>query len=485
MKKYRLEIIVFIAGAVVMGVEIIGSRLLAPYVGTSLPVWTSIIGIILGSMSIGYWQGGKLADKVPHLGMLARILLAAGAVLAIIALLHSWVLTAIARLGMPTIAAALTDAFVLLSVPGFLLGIVPTYTTRIKLKEITTSGAAIGRLSALSTIGSIVGTFCTGFILLSHLGTYRILLTFAILMMLLSVLADPPRGRRFIATLILVLFCVAAATQNTAAQGAVVDIDSGYSHITVTDTGDIRNMYIGGVTHSGMSLRDSAHLVYPYSQFYRLISHFKPQINDALVLGGGGYSYPKDFLRTFPKANLDVVEIDPAVTAIARQYFFVPESPRLHTFAADGRTFLNENDKKYDAVFGDAFGSYYSVPYQLTTREAAQSISKALTDDGVLLVNVISALEGDAGKFFRAEFWTLKSVFPQVYVFPVVTRDAKTIQNIMIVALKSDKQPTLTNANPELSQYLSQQWEKPIAKDLPVLTDDFAPVEQYIAALLQ
>jgi spermidine synthase len=177
---------------------------------------------------------------------------------------------------------------------------------------------------------------------------------------------------------------------------------------------------------------------------------------------------------------MDVVEIDPEVTALARRFFALRDDPGLSIFHQDARTFLNAPGKQYDVIFGDTFGSHYSIPFHLSTIEAVQRMHDALVDDGVALVNILAALDGEAGRFLRAEYATFKAVFPRVYLFPVADpHDGQRWQNIMLVALKAKSEPCLRSDDPTLEQLLSHLWTKPMSDDLPPLTDDFAPVDYY------
>ena len=143
--------------------------------------------------------------------------------------------------------------------------------------------------------------------------------------------------------------------------------------------------------------------------------------------------------------------------------------------------FLNKTQGKYDVIFGDAFSSHYSLPYQLTTKEAVQKKYNILNDDGIVILNIISAIEGEKGKFLRAEYATYKSLFPQVYLFPVTdSGDSDMVQNIILVALKSEKDQTFNNSDPKLNEYLQHLWKKTVDADIPILTDNFAPVDYYI-----
>ncbi len=181
---------------------------------------------------------------------------------------------------------------------------------------------------------------------------------------------------------------------------------------------------------------------------------------------------------------MDVVEIDPDVTALARRFFALEDHPGLRIFHEDARTFLNRAGGKYDVILGDAFNSHYSIPFHLTTVEAVRRLHDLLCDDGIALVNILSSMEGDLGRFLRAEYSTFKAVFPQVYLFPVSSSNkADKWQNIMLLALKAKEAPELSSSDPDLDSLLSHLWTKPIPGDLPILTDDYAPVDRYVTGL--
>lgn len=234
-----------------------------------------------------------------------------------------------------------------------------------------------------------------------------------------------------------------------------------------------------------MSL-DSDRLVNEYTKYYHLVRHFHPNFASGLMLGGAGYSFPKDYLAKYPEAHLDVVEIDPGVTELARKYFGLEDHPNMTIYHEDGRVFLNQNTRKYDAIFGDAFTSWYSVPYQLTTKEAIQKKYDSLSESGIVILNIISSLQGEMGEFLRAEYRTYKEIFPQVYLFAVSnTRNESKIQNIILVAMKSEKPPMMTSSDPEIREFLRHLWEGKLEEDMPILTDDYAPVDHYIGKFLK
>jgi len=235
---------------------------------------------------------------------------------------------------------------------------------------------------------------------------------------------------------------------------------------------------------SAMYLDDPIELASDYTQFYRLAAHFKPDMKKVLMLGGGGYSFPKFALVHFPEVRMDVVEIDPEMTALARRFFSLRDDPRLAIFHQDARSFLNSLGNKYDVILMDTFTSHYSIPFHLSTIETVQRIYDALVDDGVALVNILGAIEGKAGRFLRAEYATFEAVFPRIYLFPVAdSHDGQRWQNVMLIAMKARAEPCFRDSDPDFVRMLAHRWTQPITKDLPLLTDDYAPVDYYTSSL--
>lgn len=492
-RNYTLELAVFSCGAVVMIFELVGSRVLGPYVGTSIYVWTSLIGIVLGSLSLGYYIGGKISDQHASLRELSHIIFAAAVCLGLMTFIKdpflAFLQTNIHSIRLNSLIAGV----VLFSPTSVILGIVSPYTVKLKLNQLANSGTTIGNLYALSTVGSIVGTFLSGFYLIPHFGTDRLLLLLVVILTLTSLLvfwrhATLPKVGLILLAL---LSWPTILTSKPAVAGNLLrDVDTAYNRVlihddhTVNEADAVRIMQINSETHSAMYLhRDD--LASEYSQYYNFISHFKPNVQKTLLLGGGAYSYPKEYLRRYATATLDVVEIDPMLTELAKTYFGLKEDPRLKSYHEDGRVFLNTYQGKYDVILGDAFTSYYSVPYQLTTKEATQKMFDLLTDDGIVILNTISSIEGDKGLFLRAEYATYKSIFAQVYLFPVdAPTNGTAIQNVILIALKTSEPPSFKSENAEINSRLQHLWQKPIAADVPVLTDDFVPVDYYMSKAL-
>ncbi|TRZ77412.1 spermidine synthase [bacterium] len=488
-KKWIIEIAVFICGMVVMIFEIVGSRVLGPFLGTSIFVWTSLIGVILGSLSIGYWIGGKIADKKANLTNLAIIIFLAAICISLTALIKNSLLSSFQTSFWSIKQSSILASIILFFPASMLLGIVTPYAVKLKLNSLDISGSTVGNLYAVSTVGSIVGTFLAGFFLVPKIGTTKLLFLLSIVLVVTSIILSLKQFIKIkICILILIIFCWGSNNiiQEMNRKNGFIDVDTEYNHVWIYNYKDVRTdqtakvMSINNESSSAMFLENDD-LVYEYTKYYHLVKHFNPTFKKALAIGGAAYSYPKDYLKKYSNAEIDVVEIDPKLTELAKKYFNLKENPRLNIFHEDGRTYLNKIQKKYDVIFGDAFKSYYSLPYQLTTQEAVQKKYDILNDNGIVILNIISSIEGVKGKFLRAEYTTYKSIFPQVYLFPVNDFiDGEKLQNIILVALKSENIPTFKSADQEIDKYLQHLWTEEIDSDMPILTDDFSPVDHYI-----
>lgn len=490
----RLHLIVFFSGAATMSIELLGSRLVAPYLGSTIHVWTSLIGTILAALSLGYWLGGRLADRAPSWRLLALILFFAAFFCMIITPFHYFVIATLLRHPLDRRLAALIASLLLFSPSSIAMGMVQPFAVRLNLKALATSGATVGRLYALSTLGSLAGTFITGFFLIGLLGTTKLLLLSALVLLVLSFLADPLHDwaiKLLTLAFLLLLLRVSTTVPAATAQAEVVDLDTQYQRILVisekqpTEAGHTVRRLVTDIagSQSLIYLDAPEELAAEYAKYYELVFHFKPQARSILVIGGGAYTTPSALLRRHPDVAVDVVEIDPGITDIARKYFFLQNDSRMRIFHEDARVFLQHcSGAGYDAVFLDAFQASPAVPFQLTTREAFEQARSCLTDDGLLMMNLIAAIDGKASKFFRAELATLQTVFPAVSAFPVSHPDRpEQAQNIVLLALKKEFPPeAYTSEISSRAELLQRRWTKGLANTLPPLRDDFAPVEDYM-----
>ncbi len=500
MKKYRYEIIIFTVDAICMILELIASRVISPYFGNSNLVWTSVIGIILLSSSIGNYLGGKIADRKEVTKNLKIILMFTSLSIFIIPLLQKIILNLLSSTIHDVRIGAVLAAITLFFIPSLLMGILTPIILKLKLDSIETAGKVAGKITAIATIGGIVGTFLGGFFLIPSYGSIHILYVLTIIIALLMPLVNCKiKDKSNIFTIVITIASillmisnininnikgedvlegnsktkddyVSYDTQygrvliyNTKRNGEnirMLDIDSGYESATFTDEGRQND------------------LVFDYTKFYDLMFKANIPIKDTMLIGGAGYSYPKYFISNYEDKNMDVVEIDEEITNIAKKYFYldkliqdynINQNHRLNFITADGRTYLNDTTKKYDAILNDAFSGLAPVK-TLTTIEAVQKIKGALNEGGLYLTNVISSLEGKDSKFIKAEVNTLKKVFKNVYVIPCNTiTELEMIQNNMVIA--SDDDINLTGVN---------VCELKIDEKEIVLTDDYCPIDTLV-----
>ncbi len=439
-----LHCCLFLCGAALMIIELTGSRILAPFLGTSLVVWTSLIGIILASLSLGAWWGGILADRRPRMQLLSRIVLLSAWATAVIGLSKTWVLGFLQGLGGLHLVAILATV-ALFTPASVLLGMVAPFAIRLQAAHPEQIGRTAGSLYAVSTIGSIAGTFLAGFVLIAWVGSTAILFITAVSLVVASWLVDPSSKAVKIASLLaftLSLFQLHLQNQQLSRVG-FFDRDTPYNRVLVytgregDDERLIREMITGPHgRQSAMYLDDPVELALPYTRFYRLAEFYQSSTRNMLIIGGGGYSFPKYALAHYPGVQVDVVEIDPGITTLARNHFGLVDHPRLGLIEADGRTFLQNTDRRYDTILVDAFNSHYSIPFHLVTVEAVRQLRQALTGSGVVLVNILAAPEGASSQFYKALHATFQTVFPEVRTYAVQNpSDPLLWQNLMLVAL--------------------------------------------------
>ncbi|MBQ9566282.1 MAG: fused MFS/spermidine synthase [Synergistaceae bacterium] len=496
--SFRLQVTSFFCGAEVMALELTGSRLVAPFFGTSLIVWTALIGVMMTSLCIGNWFGGYLADKRPEGRLLGRILIFSALVTALTAFGGNAVLAVLSELPLNLYVASVLAALIIFTPVSLLLGMASPFIARLAMKDVSSSGVTVGRLSALNAAGSILGTFLGGFVLISLFPSGVILMILASVLAFLSVLVYTASWLgSLLLTLALGGAAYAAWERGLPLTPVGEQIDTAYNHISVVEshTQDGRRVRIlftnPGAAQSLMFLDDPTELVSDYTRFYDLAFHYKPDTKKILMLGGGGYCVPSHILAE-RNVSFDVVELDPGITETARRYFALKDSPNLRIFHQDARTFVNRAVRDgfgpYDAVFMDVFGSWYSIPFHMTTMETAQRLRDLLAPDGVLITNIISALHGPRSGVFHGIYSAFSRAFPRMMIFPASAPEpqyAYAMQNLMLVALRSDAPPPVPPApDAHLAMLLSNQWLEPFTPDpkVPAFTDAFAPVERYALA---
>lgn len=478
LSRYRLEIIAALSGAVVMILELVGARMMAPHFGTSMYVWTAMIGVILGALSFGYWYGGNLADRGASDKGLMYILAIAALFVAASLLLQADTLSYIAALGLDTRVSAIVAATLLFAPASALLGVVSPYVAKLKLSSLAHAGSSIGRLYAAGTLGSIAGTFLAGYWLIAWFGNFTLGIIVMVALIAISFVAE---HRTRVLTRIIGITAATglllAAQQST--PGIIADKDSAYARYQVSEQtdfrGQIRYLLMDNVgAQSGVIVGSYDALIFDYTQKFKALADAYGSAERTLVIGGGAYTFPRVLAQERPEARVDVVEIDPALDAIATDYFGYTPVPNLNIIHEDGRVFLNRNQSKYQLIYIDAFSSL-TPPYQLATQQATRAMRESLVDDGILAANVIAAPNAN-DPYFTATLATYRSVFADVDVYQV--QGSLTMaqrQNLLFVMGDTPALAKLSSA-----PLGSRVDVLPESGD--VLTDDHAPVEQLIQA---
>jgi spermidine synthase len=485
----------FLSGAAIMVIEICAYRLLAPLFGNSVYTWTALIGVILIAFSAGGYLGGRLADRRAGLEVLGGLLGGASILTFLIPPLHRLLGETMADNGL--IAGSIGISIILFAAPGALLGAVSPAAVRfysLTLKD-THVGVAAGTISMLGSLGSFVGTFLSGFVLLAHFGVKSIFIGSGILLLALAMTAFLLAKKRItqqapMLALALGGLLLCSFTTRKEPKGFLYGHESFYHRIEVTETGTSphkrRVLRLDSTEEGGMNPDDGS-LIFAYQHYWKLIQlKENAKVQNALFIGAGAFGMPEDMSRQFPSAIVDVAEIDPQVVDVGYRYFKLGDYANVHAHAADARQYLRtQKDQRWDLIFGDAYNGIRAIPSHLVTKEFFQLVSDRLTPEGVFIVNIISAVQGERAELLGSILATMRQVFPHIEAF-AVEGSLKSAQNVILLASRQDWRPLITDRF-----YTAGSWQKDLVqKHVPsqllprtgeVLTDDRNPVDAIIA----
>jgi spermidine synthase len=488
---------VFISNACIMVLELVAGRIIAPHVGVSLYTWTSIIGVVLAGISLGNYLGGRLADRWASLRLLGGVFLLGG--LSAIGILGVDILPARIPVGWPIVLEILVLSCALFFVPCLILGTISPIVARLAVQDLAKTGSTVGKIYAAGTLGSIVGTFATGFVLISWFGTHVIVWGVALVLVSLGLLFLSRGHRRL---MLVVALLLAAGSLQVYSQGWLRGLctrESNYFCIRVNE--EERNgkpvlvLTLDRLVHSYTSLTDPTELVYTYEQMYAEATAYRAQGHhplSALFIGGGGYTFPRYMEAVYPHSNIHVIEIDPAVTQVAYDMLGLDRETRVVSFNEDARMFLHRQPAQaYDVIIGDAFNDF-SVPYHLTTKEFNDRVSAWLADDGLYLVNII---DGHRGDFLRAFVHTLRQTFRHVYVAPTIESWQRVARSTFVL-IGSDapldraalETASADDGDPLLMRLMLDEEELETLMTegrVVMLTDQYAPVDQMLAPVFR
>jgi spermidine synthase len=360
--------------------------------------------------------------------------------------------------------ASLIATFILLIIPTLLLGIISPYAVKLATTTLARLGNIAGNLYSAATIGSIIGTFVTVFVLIPTFAINYIIFGLGLTLIILASIIGLGRLPKILAgSVVLMLFLSNTfLVVNPVSYGyfgnMVYQKETPYAHLDVVDSVDNtqRALFLDGNIHSIMNKQDPTQLLI-YTRFFPIGFVFNPSAKHVLFVGGGGFSGPKYFLKTYPDVTVDVAEIDPVVIDVAQKYFNVTKSPRLNIYNDDARDFLTKtSNQKYDIIILDAFSKNY-VPFHLMTLQYYQLLyNKLTTPNGVIVSNQVGSLEGDTSNLYRAAYKTMSQVFPDVYAFPLSQFSPSAVQNIILVGTKNTA-PDVRLTQDEIRQKEQQQ----------------------------
>ena len=435
MKTVLLAANAFIAGAAIMMIEFIAVRFLQRSYGGALDVWASEIAVCMAALAIGSAGGGWIVDRFRSYRLIGLLLIGAGITSLPMEYLAEIVDDFLVNYEFswwhPLTAAGVSSA-----TPLLLLGSVLPQVVRLQTDRLDRLGRIAGSLSAISTLGGIVGVLLTTALLTSY-GVRECL--WGLVAVLVATGAGtaafaPPQMKRAAIVAALVLAGTVPASAQRVYGNVIYEQYSAYHHILVDDNQGHRILWFDDAPQSTMSLANPVEGGFEYCDFFHIPVLLNPALTNVLFVGLGGGSGPKQFLFDYPQVHVDVAEIDPVVVEVAKHYFAVPDDPRLNIATIDGRNFLRRSGKPYGAILMDAYasgrGGIY-LPYHLATQEFFEIAWKRIENGGCLAYNVVGQFGGQNNDTIQSVYATLVSVFGYVYVF-----EAYSSMNIVFVAQK-------------------------------------------------
>lgn len=515
--RFAVGISVFFAGAALMALEILAFRIIGKTFGSALRETSVVIAVFLAAMSLGYYVGGRIADRAPRLRTFLVAIAAASGTMAIVPWLDEALSERVFSSGIPFSLHAAVVTVVLFFVPTMLLASASPIAIRLILRGVERGGTAAGSMSALSTVGSILGSVGAAFVLVDYFeSVHRTIWALAALTLALvgftamakmqeeGTLAGMRRRDRFryvstlgIATLgavtLLSIWLAQPLGLNVVRAGmsygaeTVFEKDSTFHHIRVADHNRLRTLYFDRSMQTQMSLDDPVEGAFPYVDAFHVAMVLNPDVRRVLFIGLGGGSAPKQFLNDYPDVTADAVDVDPAVIDVARQWFHVKEGPRLRLHVADGRVFLRRSPERYDLIAIDAYSTNRygaTIPAHLTTREFFGEAAMKLSPGGMIVYNVAARPDG---MITRALSKTMYRAIPYQMAIPagwntvlVASHDDIRRSGETLSARAAELRAAGEIRRPGLEQRLAVGPAEMKLVGIPILTDDYAPVDKLL-----
>jgi spermidine synthase len=477
--RLALGALVFGAGIGALATEIAASRMLAPYFGSSTIVWANLIGIVLAALAVGYWLGGRIADRRPEPSLLGFIVLTAALFVALIPFVAQpfldFTVEGLDEASAGAVVGSFLAVLLLCAPPVVLLGMVSPFAIRLSVTDLVTAGAVAGRLYALSTAGSLLGTFLPALVLIPAIGTQRTFLVVAALLAASSCFLLGPRYLLVAGALVALVAIPPGAVKAT--EGLIHEETSYHQYIQVVEHADGRlvlHLNEGVAVHSVW--RDDAVLTGGvWDAFLAVPPLLGRPLERVAILGNAGGTTARALGVFYPDAAVDGVELDPAVSRVGRDYFGMEDNPLLDVHDADARPFLRSTDERFDLIVVDAYHQPY-VPFYLATREFFELVRERLAPGGIVALNV-AGVPGDR-RLVDGIGRTLAAELSQVLEWPALKF------NTIVLGLTEPLDETalrsrLQEGPAELAvlRDLLARDATPLDPDGTPWTDDRAPVE--------
>ncbi len=478
--RRALSLLVFVGGACSLGTEMAGARLLAPHFGTSNLIWANVIGLFLLYLSVGYWLGGKLADRNPSAGALARVVLGAAVTIAVLPFvakpLFSLATNAFQGVSAGGFVASFFGTMLLFALPVTALGTISPWSIRLAVRDVSEAGTVAGRLYALSTVGSLVGTFLPVLILVPWIGTQRTIIATAAVLALATL---PLLPRRAIAVPILLAAALAVppgVTKTTDNGRLLYEGESRYQYVQVVERPDgdrVLHLNEGWAIHSVLPAR--GFLTHGYWDAFLTLPILSGRPDGRVaVLGNAGGTIGNLYEEVWPDAPMDGVEIDPLVSDVGRRFLGM-DNPRMQIHTADARVWIQTAPDGYDGMVIDAYRQPY-IPFQLVSREFFTQVRDRMSPNGVVAIN-IGTPPGQTRAVDMISA-TMRDVFPTV----LETRYDEF--NSVVFAFRNETDPGEVRRLLSAATGPAATAARRVASDLTevrpggtVLTDDHAPIE--------
>ncbi len=448
---------VFFTGAAVLIFEVAAIRMLAPYFGSSLSVLSSVLTVVLAALSVGYFIGGRIADRMPFFLPLYTIIGTAGLIMLALQVVSQYLLP-LSNQFFSIGTGPLFLSIILFFIPAFLLGIDSPFVIKLLQKDSTPehAGAVVGSTFFWSTIGSIVGSLSAGFWFIPNLGLTLTITVISGALIVWAILAATAltyatRDDKTIPSLpISPLWLVAVGSiigimlahhtlslqARTTLGTTLYRADGYYSNIHIYDrmSGTTTYRFLkNDVNNSSAIIPGSNEIVFPYAQFANVFTANVPAAKNYLVLGGGSYTIPRHMHLSHPELTIDVVETEPRLYPLALEYFELPTTSLIRNHEMDARVFLQSTSTQYDVIFSDIMNSGHFLPPHVATVEFFESFKKRLAPDGIAIINFIGSLETNKKNLTGSMIKTIMQVFPDPTIIAITGTGYTGIQNILFV----------------------------------------------------